>query len=315
VAADVETMPAISLRLRRGTIALATTIAALTLGGLLLGLPAAADAASSGAGQFVPGVDLTSGFYDTSAVTEYDDMIGQPAGIVQAFVSWDYPQQPSLSQFPTSHVKAVIGVGGTPEITWDPTVTGGTSADPTISFADIAAGDYDSYITSFAEAAKSVDAPVMIRFAQEMNGAWTTYYLGDRGDSAAEFIAAWRHIHDIFAAVGATNVGWIWSPNLVAQGDSSLSAMYPGDAYVDWVGIDGYSYPLEGCTAPAEIFGPAVREIQGFTSKPMMLAEVAISGSCAQKPTLIANLFSWLETQPGIDSFVWWDRVDAKDGD
>ena len=52
----------------------------------------------------------------------------------------------------------------------------------------------------------------------------------------------WRHVHDVFTAQGATNVTWVWCPNIQGPKSTSLAEMYPGDSYVDWTCVDGYNW-------------------------------------------------------------------------
>ena len=52
-----------------------------------------------------------------------------------------------------------------------------------------------------------------------MNGFWFPWNEGVNGNQPGEFVAAWRHVHDIFEAVGATNATWVWCPNVNIYGD------------------------------------------------------------------------------------------------
>ena len=116
--------------------------------------------------------------------------------------------------------------------------------------------------------------PVAISFGHEMNGNW--YPWGTSQATPAEFVAAWRHIHDLFAAAGATNVIWVWNPNIVnPMPDVELAPYWPGDAYVDWVGITGY-FPTTGPDTFAGVYGPTMAEVRKFTSKPFIIAETAV---------------------------------------
>jgi beta-mannanase len=56
------------------------------------------------------------------------------------------------------------------------------------------------------------------------------------------YVAAWRHIHDIFAARGATNVAWVWCPNASSFTAGTAQHYYPGDDVVDWICADGYNF-------------------------------------------------------------------------
>ena len=67
--------------------------------------------------------------------------------------------------------------------------------------AAIAAGKYDGYLSSYAEAVKAYRHPVILSFGHEMNGSW--YPWGYQGTSPPTFVAAWRHIVKLFRALGA----------------------------------------------------------------------------------------------------------------
>ncbi len=52
------------------------------------------------------------------------------------------------------------------------------------------------------------------------------------GNQAGDYVAAWQHVHDGVAATGATNVQWVWSPNVPYWGSTGLAGLYPGTAYL-----------------------------------------------------------------------------------
>ncbi len=104
-------------------------------------------------------------------------------------------------------------------------------------------GHHDAYIREFAEAAKAWGHPFFLRFNWEMNGNWFRWSEGVNGNQAGEYVAAWRHVHDIFTQVGATNATWVWCPNVDPESKlHDLASLYPGDEYVDWTGLDGYNW-------------------------------------------------------------------------
>ncbi len=77
----------------------------------------------------------------------------------------------------------------------------------------IAAGHYDGYLSAYAEAVRAYRHPVILSFGHEMNGDW--YSWGYRQTSPATFVAAWRHIVSLFRALGAHNVTWLWTVNVI----------------------------------------------------------------------------------------------------
>ena len=113
-----------------------------------------------------------------------------------------------------------------------------------VSVAAIAAGKYDSYLTAYADAVNEyghqTGKGVVIGFGHEMNGSW--YQWGWKHTKPIVFVAAWRHIVDVFRRQGADNVTWLWTVNIIHTrgGIPSPAPWWPGSSYVTWVGIDGY---------------------------------------------------------------------------
>ena len=87
-------------------------------------------------------------------------------------------------------------------------------SEPNFQLSDVIEGHHDAYIRKFAEAAKAWGHPFFLRFNWEMNGGWFAWAEGVNGNKAGEYVAAWRHVHDIFTQVGATNATWVWCPNV-----------------------------------------------------------------------------------------------------
>jgi mannan endo-1,4-beta-mannosidase len=150
-----------------------------------------------------------------------------------------------------------------------------------------------------------LNLPVAIALAHEMNGDW--YPWGPQKTKASDFVAAWRHVHDVFAAAGATNVIWVWAPNVINPVPRvHLGPLYPGDAYVDWIGMDGY-YTHKGQQTFTTLFGPTTRAVRRFTKRPMLIVETGAEPGSA-RPGEIATLFTGVAHTPGFIGFVWFDN-------
>jgi hypothetical protein len=128
-----------------------------------------------------------------------------------------------------------------------------------ISNDEFIAGASDRLLRAYARAAADWGKPFFFRFNHEYNGNWYSFSLGahTRKDGTTytntpeNFIAAWRHMHDIFRAEGAVRVKFVFNPNDVCAGACfDFASSYPGDDYVDWVGLDSYNFgfhhPLSG---------------------------------------------------------------------
>ena len=170
--------------------------------------------------------------------------------------------------------------------------------------AAIAAGRSNGYITRFAREVRALNLPLAISFGHEFNGFW--YPWGTRGTTAAQFVAAWRLIHRLFAAAHATNVIWVWNPNVIsAEPELPLSAYFPGDAYVDWVGVTGY-FSTTGPDTFDGLYGPTMQEIRAFTAKPFFIAETSVQTG-PDAAVAAQHLVSGVRQRSDVLGFVWFD--------
>jgi len=142
------------------------------------------------------------------------------------------------------------------------------------SLADVASGRYDSSLRAWARAAGAWRRPFFLRWNHEMNGSWFAW--GSQAEeNPASFVAAWRHFHDLVEAAGATNVTWVWCPNLEFDGSTPFEKLYPGDSDVDWTCLDGYNMDRN-----SESFSGLYRQsynhlLRLAPTKPIMIGEIA----------------------------------------
>jgi hypothetical protein len=131
-------------------------------------------------------------------------------------------------------VDTVDASGRIPMITWE--------ADKR-TVSRIAQGRYDSYIDEWARgAAGKKPNQIWVRIFHEFNIPATGggYSWSIDVNKPADLVAAWRHVHDRFAAAGADNVKWIWNPD--GSHSDKIASGFPGDRYVDYTGWDTYGY-------------------------------------------------------------------------
>jgi hypothetical protein len=228
------------------------------------------------------------------------------AGLVNLYASF------ASKDFDARAADQVAAEGALPMVTLLPCLDGTLGAEqPAFSLRRIAGGDFDRYLRRWAAGAAAWRHPLMLRFAPEMNGSWNPWSAGVNGNSSHDFVLAWRHIHALFDRSGATNVEWVWSPNVVMAASPSLASLYPGDQYVDWVGIDGYNWgtsrPHSRWQSFAQIFAQTLQQVRSFTSKPLMLSEVGSAESGGSKAAWLEDFFVQLRRNPDILAFVWFD--------
>jgi mannan endo-1,4-beta-mannosidase len=178
-----------------------------------------------------------------------------------------------------------------------------------IKLSAITSGSYDTYLREYASAVRVYGHAVIIGFGHEMNGYW--YSWGTRHSTPAEFVAAWRHIVRIFRSVGATNVTWLWTVNIIDSktGIPSPGPWWPGRSYVTWVGIDGYYYKPSWEFAP--LFGPTIKAVRALTHDPILISETGATAA-AGKAAKITDMFAGIRAY-GLLGFVWYDAEGVQD--
>src|SRR5207245_1265065 len=115
------------------------------------------------------------------------------------------------------------------------------------SLRAIASGRYNALIKRDAIRVRHLHHPIFMRWGYEMNGSWEPWSGARNGGpgGVSLYIRAWRLIHNIFVRAGATNAIWVWAPNwedIPKDSWNHWTHYYPGDGYVDWVGIDGFNW-------------------------------------------------------------------------
>ena len=168
------------------------------------------------------GVNVPGWLQDLSAVTAFEQQAHKSVSIVMWYQGWGLHD--GTQYFESRWMNNVRNHGSIPMVTWEPWLyTQGTN-QPTYSLHNIISGRFDAYITKWAQTSKAWGHPYLLRFAEEMNGNWFPWSEQTNGNTAGQYVQAWRHVHDIFTRVGATNVSWVWSPNVENACKYSLTA-------------------------------------------------------------------------------------------
>jgi beta-mannanase len=264
--------------------------------------------------QVVPrlGMWLPSAPGDERPIAETEALLGRDIDIVHWFQAWG---SATNAGYRADNVARVHALGATPLITWEPWVPGQGVDQPNYSLKAIALGKHDAYIRAWAKAARASGGPIMLRFAHEMNGNWYPWAAGVNGNTAGDYVRAWKRVRAIFARERATNVQLVWSPNVEYPGSTPLQQLYPGDADVDWVGMDGYNWGTERqgsvWRSLNTTFGATYAKLAGMTSRPMMIAETASSEAGGDKAAWIREGLSLSNLRanfPRVQAVVWFNE-------
>lgn len=243
----------------------------------------------------------------TTGLATVVNLVGRQPNFMETYVHWGGGWGALTQALP--FIQGTFAQGATPVVTWlsdDPSISNESAYD----LANIANGAFDPYLISWADGLRTLGRQVFIRFDSEMNGNWSSYSIGKDGQKAADYVNAWRHIHNVFAQQGANNVRWVWSPNVEYTGSTPLRSLYPGDAYVDWLALDGYNWGTtnsNGWHSFADVFFPSIADIESISHRPVMLAEVGCTEVGGSKAAWITDMFAQLKNRPDIQAFIWFD--------
>jgi mannan endo-1,4-beta-mannosidase len=221
-----------------------------------------------------------------AGIDQFGQAIGKQPDLAPYYSSWGEP-------FAAAFATAAAQHGAAPLVQINPAH---------VQLSAITAGRYDGYLRQFADAVRAYRHRVIIGFGHEPNGYWFSW--GYSHATAASFVAAWRHIVNVFRAQGASNVTWLWTINIIdtKSGIQPPAPWWPGSSYVNWVGIDGYYYKPSWTFAP--LFGPTIKAVRALTRDPILISETA-AGNAVQ-PTKITNLFAGTRAY-GLLGFVWFN--------
>jgi hypothetical protein len=220
--------------------------------------------------------------------------LGRQLDVVHWFMNWDHAYDARMAA-------AVAAGGRAPLISWQPMRQ---------DVRDIADGVYDHVLRSWAQGVRAASPDlVYLRPFPEMNGEWVPW----NGDPDG-LRDAWIRMTEVFAAEGADNVRWVWSPNVTDQPRTEANRMeryYPGDAYVDVFGLSGYNWgetrPSIGWRSFETVFATGYERITALGPQPLWLTELASSDEGGDKSAWVRDMFA-STAFPRITALIWFDE-------
>ncbi|WP_187774147.1 glycoside hydrolase family 26 protein [Lolliginicoccus suaedae] len=227
--------------------------------------------------------------------------------VVNFYEAWEWRREPSAEILDRIH-----GAGATPSITWEPWNPAAGIEQPRYRLAAIARGEHDPYIETWARVLAADGRPLYMRFAHEMNGDWYPWATTTNSNDPQDYREAFQHVRSVFDSAGATNVQWVWSPNVHSDGDSGgqhdLVRSFPGNKYVDIIGLDGYAVADGGAwSEPAQLFGPAIDTARAIAPDiPIWIYETGADASYGDKAAWMDTLVEYLRAE-GVEGLLLFD--------
>jgi mannan endo-1,4-beta-mannosidase len=263
-------------------------------------------------GKKFVGIMTNSGPYDFTQLDRFTRAAGHQPSVYEFAQGW------AVNRFDRSAIDKVAKRGMLPLISWEPwnyqrrsKIASLAGDQPAYRLSHIINGDYDGYIRSWAMGVKSLPYTIAVRFAHEMNGNWYPWCVFTNGNSVGEYVRAWRHVHEIFTRIGAKNVIWVWSPNIVWNNSANLAELYPGNSYVDWIGLSGY-YGTPGTLRYKPFnatFSQTIAQLRRFTNKPLVITETGATNVNGLMAHWITQMFQQLPAHKDIIGIIWFEAV------
>jgi beta-mannanase len=273
-----------------------------------------------------PGAGVALGLYrvafpdDLAAVAEYEAAAGRRLAVVHWYALWGGWK--AAFDANADGLEAAGARGAVPMITWEPWA--GEPGDPAWTLRQaVLSGRHDAYVDAWARGLAAFGRPVLVRFAHEMHDQpgypWAE---GVNGNTAADYLAAWRYLRRRFAALGARNVRWVWNPNTMGAGSTedherAYARLYPGDDEVDWVGLDVFNTgPELDWGAPRwrpfdEVLAGPYAAAGRVSRRPLVLPEVGCAEAGGSKAEWIRHALApeTLGRFPRVRALVWFDAA------
>jgi beta-mannanase len=166
-----------------------------------------------------------------------------------------------------------------------------------------------------------VGRPILVRWGHEFNGNWYPWGIANNNADPSRYVRAYRHVHDLVVATGARNVQWVWAFNNGSSPDEAYNdpaLAYPGDRYVDWVGIDGYNWGFGPSWDPTgdhwttfdATFSAAYGKARAIAPrKPVMIGEFASTEDGGDKAKWLEDMDSTLRSgaYPNLKLLTYFD--------
>ncbi len=174
--------------------------------------------------------DASYGWNPTTPLVEIEDQVGRQFDIAHSYR--DMSGTGRNGGFPDAYDRQQTADGRILLINWE---SRNFSGGATYTWQQVASGQFDAVIDAAGQRLAAWGEPVFIAFDHEPEDE-------PAKGSDAQYVAAYRRVHDRVVAAGATNVVWVWNMMGYSGYYSRYDELYPGDDYVDWVAYDPYNF-------------------------------------------------------------------------
>ncbi len=254
--------------------------------------------------------DMRWGAYPGSTVDqkkEFEEKIGRKPDMIASFVMWS-----DEKGFPTEIVNDAKANNQTSVFYWESRDEVDRNLnDKKYSYDAIIGGEWDNYINSFAKSIEESKQNIILIPFIEMNGNWYPWSITKNNNSAQKHILAYRKIHEMLGSIPNLKLGWVVNNGSAPDTpENNILNLYPGDEYVDYVGVDGFNFgsPWEDFD---QVFGQSLSQLKTL-NKPIMIFSMASSDG-ERKSEWIDDMGKQLLKHPEVVGFVWFNEDKERD--
>ncbi|MFY1575631.1 glycosyl hydrolase [Verrucosispora sp. WMMD703] len=257
-------------------------------------------------GMYSP-TNAAAGWDHGKAVSDVEKQVGRKFDVVHRY--HDFSNTGSNGAFPDEFQQQQMREGRLMFFAWESRIF---SSGTVLTWKDVYSGRYDATIDAVAGRIRAIGQPVFIGFDHEPEDE-------PAKGSDADFVRAWRYVHDRFADAKADNAVWVWTMMGWSGHYDRYAGLYPGDRYVDWVAWDPYNFHVcNGSTvwkSPSTTIGSFYRWLDqnGIgAGKPRMLAEFGTNMNAADpnaKRRWFEEFPAALKAHPKIKAAVYFNSA------
>ena len=177
----------------------------------------------------------------------------------------------------------------------------------------INSGESDDYIIENLKYLDTLNCNVLLRFGAEVN-CWASLPSVNGSDktNAAEFIEAYKNAFIRISKLAdqySPNVGMVYSPNSVSNWYYNVEDFYPGDEYVDWVGMSAYYNKTEGDSWSISSGTDAFYSRGDYYDDPILKIEHIVEAFGDRKPIIITEGGCCYESSDGVQSVEYAEKM------
>jgi hypothetical protein len=200
-------------------------------------------------------------------------------------------------------------------VSWMPDKGKDGTAGSKYSLSAVAKGSFDQGLRALGEQLRTLKKSAIVRPMPEPNTPWYAWSGTAKGNSAATYVKAWRHVRSVLRK-SDPKVRLLWAPYARSVPDTpenTIASYFPGAKYVDLVGASAANFGTSkglAWSTPTELFSTAYSTIEGLAKKPFWIAETGSTATGGDQRGWIQSLGTLRTTMPQLTGVVWFDVKD-----